>query len=83
MKRIYRLFTIIALVVFPLCNSLMAQPLPGGTNIGGGGPVGPPTGKPLSGPIGDSIMPLIILAFAYALVKLYQAYKLRNSESQA
>ncbi len=78
MKKIFRLFTIIALTVFPLCNALMAQPLPGG----GGGPVGPPTGNPLSGPVGDSIMPLMLFAFAYALLKLYQNYRLRKSEQQ-
>jgi hypothetical protein len=27
-------------------------------------------------------MPLMLFAFAYALVKLYQTYKLRKSESQ-
>ena len=82
MKRIFRLFVIIALTVFPLCNALMSQPLPGGNNTGGGPPAGPPTGNPLSGPVGDSIMPLMLFAFAYALVKLYQIYKLRKSESQ-
>ena len=81
MKKIFRLFTIIALIVFPLCNALMAQPLPGGNNPGGGS-VGPPTGNPLNGPVGDSIMPLMIFAFTYALLKLYQTYKLRKSEPQ-
>jgi hypothetical protein len=86
MKSICRLFTIIALFVFILSNTLIAQPLPGGTNPGGGGPASPPTGNPLNGPlggpVGDSVLPLVLLACAYGLVKLYGIYKIQKAGSE-
>jgi hypothetical protein len=77
MKRLTRLFTIIALLTFIFSNSLMAQPLPGG-----GGTIGPPTGDPLRGPIGapidDSVLLLVLFALGYMMLKLYQLRLLKK-----
>jgi hypothetical protein len=79
MKRLTRLFTIIALLAFSFSNSLMAQPLPGG-----GGTIGHPTGDPLNGPIGapidNSVLLLVVIALAYGM---YQFYQLRLLKKEA
>ena len=78
MKKCFMLFRIIVMMVFTFSGALMAQPLPGGNNPGGSGPAGPPTGNPLSAPIGDSVLPLLLIGVAYALVKLYHIYKIKT-----
>jgi hypothetical protein len=81
MKKIMRLFAIIALILFNVVNTLMAQPLPDGP---GGGPPGPGGGgPPIGAPIGDGLLILGILAALYAGKKIYELYlenKLENKE---
>ncbi|MCX6244054.1 MAG: hypothetical protein NTU98_05055 [Bacteroidetes bacterium] len=77
MNRLTRLFTITALLAFIFSNSLMAQPLPGGSPVGVGQPVG---GGPLGGPVSDSLWMPLLIAMAYGMYKIYQ---LRLSRKEA
>jgi len=83
MKKIKRLVAIIALILFNVVNTLMAQPFP---DDPGGGPPGPGGGgPPIGAPIGDGLLILGILAALYAGKKIYELYlenKLENEKER-
>jgi hypothetical protein len=72
MKSFIRILLISALVVCTFSITLMAQPtpIPGGST-GNQPPIGGPTGAP----IGDSMMPLVLIGIAYGMIQVYRIYR--------